>query len=169
MEALLYNSLLVTIPIILSYAIGFCMRLLFGVFIHGVIIGAEIALPPDTTWFITFSSFIIWLGYFTAPKVAVLVDGKAEDSFTSDAFDETYRKYAQAQKQPKLKNSAMKVITGMTHKIIMSGVKTLIANPQIPIASRPKSLVIKTLVIKILAIKKLSLIAFHRKTKCWRL
>ena len=114
MEALLYNSLIVIIPIVLSYAIGFSMRLfwevklflgfiilfvLFGIFMHSVVIGAEIALTPNMTWFITFSSFIIWLGYITAPKIADMVDAKAEDLFTSDAFDETYRKYAQTQKQ----------------------------------------------------------------------
>ena len=98
MEALLYNILIVIIPIVLSYAIGFCMRLfwevklfigiivlfvLFGVFMHSVVIGAEIALPPTMTWFITFSSFVIWLGYITAPKIADMVDAKACLLYTS--------------------------------------------------------------------------------------
>ena len=164
MEALLYNSLVVIIPIVLSYAIGFCMRLfwevklflgfiilfvLFGIFMHSVVIGAEIALTPNMTWFITFSSFIIWLGYITAPKVADLLMPKPK------IYSHRTPLMKLIANMPKLKNSVMKVIIGMIHKIITNGVKTLTASPKI-----------KNLQIKTLAIKKLFLIVFPRKTKC---
>jgi len=114
MEALLHNIFLAAIYILAAYGTGVALRfssdirLLFGIIFgfvffsltaYVMFLGVEIHIPKPMSTLLWVAAFCGPLGYISGGPVLSWLDDKTESILGSDAFDETYRKYAQANKK----------------------------------------------------------------------
>ena len=114
MEAVLHSIALGVIYTLTAYSAGAALRyspdvrlLLgiisgfvgFGLITYVSLLGVDIQLPKPVSTFLWTAAFFGPLGYISAGPVLGWLDDKTESLFVSEDFDETYRKYAQANKK----------------------------------------------------------------------